>query len=186
VPSKIGRNAAHGELLHARVALLDREEAQVGLRVAAQLQLEVTRRRLQEEAVLPAGEHLLRLQLVVDDLCDLRLVERLDRLRLARRRRRRRRLVETPLLDDALQPADAILQLLARRFLRARDRGQREQRRSQRGGSPTLVSYDRPDGHPCSSPSMACLRSVRSAALRVVWCGLPCDGSAGNEKAIYA
>ena len=67
--------AAEIHVVEARVAAVVGEDAGVGLQVAAELHLEVAVRRLEEEAVLPAGQHLLLLELLVDDRLDGGLID---------------------------------------------------------------------------------------------------------------
>src|SRR4029453_14743908 len=103
-------HAAEPDLVRPGVAALLREVAELRLQVAAELELEVAARRLEEEAVLPAGEDLLLAQLLLDDGLDGWLVQiRLGGRRRGPDRRRasapRHRPVEAVVANDLLGPS---------------------------------------------------------------------------------
>ena len=120
------------------------KKRRVRLRVAAQLQLEVAARRLQEEAVLPAGEHLLLLEGLVDDVLHLRLADR--------RLFGGLRALALQLLDLGLERAQTIVDVAAaRRAAGERDAGPRDdQTGDHRAGQPSLP--DRLRSHVCDLP----------------------------------
>src|SRR6185503_5204906 len=148
---------------------------------AAQLEFEVAVRRLEIEAVLPAGEDLLLLELVLDDRLDLLSIRRL--LRLVRRRLGDHRLaltlddgrlglallarlIEPRVADDLLEASHTLLELLPRLLARrARPRQPGDEARQADGHEPFLFSGP-PDEH-AILPSSICVPPEGRSAARV-------------------